>query len=105
METKRCTHCGETKPLDQFRAYYNGRNGHYRNCKTCEKINIRYRYLVGKGAAALPHELEEIHKIERLYEARHAKGLETPMHRGERGGASALIDELLAKMESGNESM
>lgn len=105
METKVCTHCGELKPLSCFRQYYNGRRSHYRYCKTCEKINIRYKYLVGKGSGAAAHELEELAKIERLYEIRHARGLETPIHKSGRGGASALIDEMLAKVENSDESV
>lgn len=98
MDTKTCTHCGETKPLSSFRHYYGKCKGSYRYCKTCEKINTRYRYLVGKGANITDVERQELAKITKLYDARAAAGLETPLHKREYGGATELVDQLLDKV-------
>lgn len=98
-EAKKCSHCGELKPLSRFRKYYGGRAGHYRYCLDCEKIMTRYKYLVSKGDDAAPCEREELAKIEKLYEYRKQLGLETP-GRNNYGGATSLIDKMLAEAEA-----
>ena len=101
METKTCTHCGELKPISCFRKYYGGRKGHYRYCKTCEKLNTRHKYLVGKGDAATQQEREELAKLIRLYELRETLGLETPLHPCKPAiSAADLLEEQLAKAEA-----
>ena len=107
METKKCTHCGEHKPVDQFRRYYGGRKGTYRYCKSCERLITRYRYLVGKDSAATQQECEELAKLRKLFDLRHELGLETPLreHRAE-VRTSDLLDEQLEKAEAAlNEGM
>ena len=37
METKRCTHCGEDKPLDQFSKNRNKLDGLQSWCRSCKK--------------------------------------------------------------------
>lgn len=100
METKKCTHCGEIRPVSMFRKYYGGRKGHYRYCRFCEQLAMRYKYLTNKGGAATQEESEELAKLEKLYEYRRAAGLETPGHGANKhGAATAMIDQLLAEFE------
>jgi 5-methylcytosine-specific restriction endonuclease McrA len=50
---KKCTHCGETKPLDQF---YTRRRGageaRYTVCKACDNARSRARYAANKQEVA-----------------------------------------------------
>ena len=102
-DSKICTHCGKTKPLSNFRPYYNGRKGYYRYCRTCEKLLMRYKYLFGKGDTLSPEERKELTNLERLYEYRRAEGLETPGHRcHEHGTTATIVDQLLAEFENKN---
>lgn len=100
MDTKRCTHCGEVRPIGEFRKYYKPgvKVGYYRYCKTCEKIMTRRRYLVGKGDRLTESERVELSKIEQLYDLREAAGLEV-LGRGRqqkaRGEAAAIVDQML----------
>lgn len=80
METKVCRFCGEEKSVDDFRNYYDGRKGKYSYCLECERIETRRKYLKRKGDKCTPEQLQEIKSIERLYEARLAKGLSVPGH-------------------------
>lgn len=103
METKVCTHCGELRPLSMFRAYYGKRKGHYRYCRMCERLLMRYKYLTGKGDAVTQEESEELAKLKKLYEYRHAAGLETPgKGRNIHGATAAIVDKLLEEFESGD---
>lgn len=75
---KRCKQCGELKPIEQFRKYYGNRKGHYTICKTCEKINSRFKYLTRKGDTRDWNEDVELQKINQLYDAQRACGLQPP---------------------------
>lgn len=100
METKTCTHCGRTKPTSSFRQYYGGRKGSYRYCRSCEKLLMRYKYLISKGGAAMQKERDELANLEKLYEYRRAEGLETPGHGYRTHGTTAsIVDQLLAEYE------
>lgn len=102
MNTKICAQCGEEKPISSFRPYYGGRKGTYSFCKDCEKIMTREKYLMSKGDRMTIQECDELERIRKLYELRRSAGLKAPRHRNEtkHGGATALIDEMLAKMEA-----
>ena len=92
MQTKTCKQCGELKPIDQFRKYYGGRQGHYTICKDCERINSRAKYLERKGDSITSTEDAELKKIYRLYDAQRACGLQPP--RRESGRQTRLVDDL-----------
>ena len=77
METKRCKQCGQLKPIEQFRPYYNKGNGRYRVCLQCEKINARMKYLRRKGELSEAEQLE-VDKINELYSIQRAVGLKPP---------------------------
>jgi len=98
---RRCKQCGEVKQLtsDFFRPYY-GENarGFYRVCKTCERINNRYKYLTGKGDAATQADLEDIARIEELYDTLRELGLEPPRYgAGTTSTVYSVVEELLQK--------
>lgn len=104
METKVCTHCGEELPISSFRPYYGRRSGTYRYCKKCERLLMRYKYLVGKGENISECDAEELAKLNKLFEYRRAAGLETPGHGSKVHKATAtIVDELLAEFEANND--
>lgn len=37
METKTCSKCGETKPLDEFHRLTRSKDGHQSRCKLCNR--------------------------------------------------------------------
>ena len=101
QNVRKCKQCGEVKQLssDFFRQYY-GENakGFYRVCKTCERINNRYKYLTGKGNAATQADLEEIKRIEELYDTLRELGLEPPKYgAGMTSTVYSVIEELLKR--------
>lgn len=101
QKVRRCKQCGEVKQLssDFFRPYY-GENakGFYRICKTCERINNRYKYLTGKGDAATQADLEEIARIEELYNTMRELGLEPPKYgAGTTSTVLSVVEELLKR--------
>jgi len=103
QNVRKCKQCGEVKQLssDFFRPYY-GENakGFYRVCKTCERINNRYKYLTGKGNAATQADLEEIKRIEELYDTLRELGLEPPRY-GARTSSTvySVVEELLKRKQ------
>src|SRR5690606_12083417 len=104
QNVRKCKQCGEVKQLskDFFRPYY-GKNakGFYRVCRTCESINNRYKYLTGKGDAATPADLEEIARIEELYDTLRELGLEPPRYgAGTTSTVHTLVEDLLQKKKS-----
>lgn len=100
MNAKTCKQCGEHKPIEQFRKYYGGRKGHYTTCKTCEKINSRAKYLRRKGECMNWTEEAELMKIEQLYEAQRAAGLQPPSdHMGRRVPLSESLDDMISKYQ------
>ena len=104
QNVRKCKQCGEVKQLskDFFRPYY-GKNakGFYRVCRTCESINNRYKYLTGKGEAATQADLEEIARIEELYDTLRELGLEPPRYgAGTTSTVHTLVEDLLQKKKS-----
>ena len=103
QNVRKCKQCGEVKQLssDFFRPYY-GENakGFYRVCRTCESINNRYKYLKGKGDAATKADLEEIARIEELYDTLRELGLEPPRY-GVRTSSTvySVVEELLKRKQ------
>jgi carboxypeptidase C (cathepsin A) len=103
QNVRRCKQCGEVKQLSSefFRKYY-GENarGFYRVCKVCESINNRYKYLTGKGDAATQADLEEIARIEELYNTLRELGLEPPRY-GARTSSTvySVVEELLKRKQ------
>lgn len=98
MNAKTCKQCGEHKPIEQFRKYYGGRKGHYTICKTCEKINSRAKYLRRKGECMNWDEEAELAKIEELYEAQRAAGLQPPRdHLGRKAPLVESLDDMISK--------
>lgn len=94
MDTKVCKRCGREQALDQFRPYYGGRNGYYSFCRTCERIDQRRKYRVGKQDDLAPCEAEELRKIDELYERRRATGLKVPGTRAP-SGVTSIVDAML----------
>lgn len=92
VKVKLCKQCGELKPLEWFRRYYGGRKGTYTVCKNCEKINARAKYLRRKGDEISDVEATELDKIERLYEAQRAAGLQPP--KSDQGRSKPVVDNL-----------
>lgn len=103
MKFRKCRQCGEIKQEAEFRQYYGEtrtgkERGRYRTCKACESINTRYKYLCKKQAKgkASEQELQELDKIEQLYDLLRAKGLKPPATR-ERSTVLSRVDELLER--------
>jgi len=104
QNVRKCKQCGEVKQLSSefFRKYY-GENakGFYRVCRTCERINNRYKYLIGKGDAATQADLEEIKRIEELYDTLRELGLEPPRYgAGTSSTVYSVVEELLKRKAS-----
>lgn len=94
---KRCKQCGELRPEDQYRKYYGGRKGSYKTCKTCEKINGRAKYLRRKGDDRSSAESNELERIEKLYDAQRAAGLQPPCAGGSHMTVASSVDDMLSK--------
>lgn len=110
---ERCKQCGTLKVPEQFRKYYGkGRKSNYKTCLDCEKINTRYKYLVTKirknsspefwldceviAKILRPDEVEELGKIEQLYELLKSKGLKPPaFDSGRKCGTGSKLNEIL----------
>lgn len=75
---KTCSRCGKTLPLGNFRNYYVGKRGHYKYCKDCERIEGRRRYLLSLEDEITIEQIQELEKINMLYEKRAAAGLDVP---------------------------
>lgn len=94
-----CKRCGRELPEDNFRTYYGGRKGTYSFCKQCESIEQRRKYLCRKDTAAgdglTVEEMEELDKINELYDRRAALGLAVPKTRPVGGEITRLVDEML----------
>ena len=98
IKIKSCKQCGELKPLEQFRNYYGGRKGTYTICKSCEKINARAKYLRRKGDEISEAEASELSKIEQLYEAQRAAGLQPPnSDNGRSKPVTGSLDDMISK--------
>ncbi|MNU34880.1 hypothetical protein D3C71_234660 [compost metagenome] len=76
---KRCKQCGEIKPaIENFRKYYHeNAKSSYKVCKSCEKINQRYKYLTKKPNPSSSDETE-IQLIQELYKVQREQGLKPP---------------------------
>lgn len=77
--------------------YYGGRKGSYSFCRTCERIEARYKYLKKLGDKATPEQLDELAKIEKLYELQVANGLSAPGYRKRciQESTSSIVDAML----------
>lgn len=97
MEGKivQCQHCGETKPIEEFRNYYNRPRGQYVFCLTCERINNRRKYLTRKTNRTAK-EQEELDKIHLLYDLQIKAGLRAKTHKA-RPLTSTIVDEQMLK--------
>lgn len=76
---KKCAQCGEIKPLEQFRAYYNSSGRYYKRCLACESINNRAKYLEHKRHRSDTEEVE-LQTIYTLFRKQLAAGL-SPLRR------------------------
>lgn len=95
---KTCKQCGDMKPQDQFRKYYQGRKGTFTTCKDCERINNRYKYLQGKGESMNYDEESEVYKIEQLWDAQRKLGLQPPrIGQGRSAAAPLNLDDALTR--------
>lgn len=74
---KTCIYCGETKDEEQFREYYNRKTGRYRYCRSCERIEMRRKYLCRKTNRT-DEDNKELVAINRLYDVRREAGLQAP---------------------------
>lgn len=83
MDTKICKQCGKLKPLSNFRHYYGGRQGTYKTCLDCERINTREKYLRRKldEDRISAKEKEELDSIHVLYTVQRSAGLQPPRSR------------------------
>lgn len=97
IKTKVCKQCGELKPIDQFRSYYQGRKGTYTTCKSCERINSRYKYLCSKESGSDSAIDEERKQIEELYALQRANGLRPPRTSGNK--TKPVIDTVSSMIE------
>lgn len=86
-EIQKCKQCGEVKGLALFRPYYN-RDGYYKQCKDCERINQRHKYL-SKKESVPEQEYAELQQIEELYELQRSLGLKPPRKRSTEGESIA----------------
>lgn len=105
---KTCKACGEEKPLTEYYTTNRGTST-LSFCKECWAIDQRYRYLQRKAVEASEagsaemndHLLDELARIEQLYEARRAAGLKNPGDtHGTRNSVAESIDKQLAKFSS-----
>lgn len=97
MTTSRCNMCGQEKGVDQFRQYKSGKLWPY--CKECQAIEVRRKYLEFKvkNKTIIPDEVDELVLINRLYNKRVEKGLNTF---GKRKNVSvSCIDTVLKQIE------
>lgn len=60
METKRCTKCGEEKPIEEFYKDSRAKDGKTVWCKTCMRIDRKRRYLKNRDC-----ELSQMKKYQR----------------------------------------
>ena len=91
--TKTCSRCGVTKPIEEFRQYYNRPTSRYKFCKTCEKIETRRKYL-SKRDSLTPEQQKELDNINALYAKRKAQGLDVPGKRKVSEVASIVEQQL-----------
>jgi hypothetical protein len=53
MGMRKCTKCGEIKPLDEYNRHESYKDGHRRQCKRCDQL-----YRENKGTAKMPKKYE-----------------------------------------------
>lgn len=93
MEARVCKNCGVEKPIDCFRPYYGERKGRYTQCKECEAIESRRKYLARKEALTDAEQME-LDNIRKLYYLREARGLKPPQPASRRRvGVMDIIQE------------
>lgn len=99
METRVCKNCGVEKPIDCFRTYYGGRKGRYTQCKECETIESRRKYLARKGSLT-DAEQTELDDIRKLYGLREASGLKPPQPASRRRiGVMDMVQEEMKRYQ------
>lgn len=96
MDVKTCKQCGELKPISRYRKYYGGRNGTYKVCLDCERINSREKYLASKETRTAEEDAE-LDRIHKLYECQRAVGLRPPVKHGGRKPLTADLDSMIQK--------
>ena len=96
---KTCIYCGLTKEDEEFRQYYNRKSGRYTYCKDCEKIEARRKYLCRKDNRSEAEELE-LQKINKLYDARRAAGLQAPGQSRIKPSVVSRVDDELRRLSS-----
>lgn len=75
--TKKCTMCGEEKPIDEFRTQkQKGKTYTRPYCRVCEAIEVRRQYLLSI-LTPTEEQLVELNNIQELYRLRVASGLNT----------------------------
>ena len=77
MTYKICRQCGKNLPVSMFRAYGQGRKGTHRRCKSCESLNLRFKYLKRKHTLS-DKELKEVDSIIEIYKELKSFGYEVP---------------------------
>jgi hypothetical protein len=101
VKHKTCKQCGQIKAIDEFRPYYhkaaNKKATHYRICKGCESINTRFKYLNTKQdkSTITDREVQELEKINQLFDLLETRGLTPPKRAHEDRAVSSLVDQLL----------
>lgn len=100
MTYKTCAHCGETRPVDMFRKYYN-RPGLYAFCKMCEKVETRRKYLAGKIRLSVDEKIE-LDNIIKLYEYQSSLGLRSNK-KSKVKVADIVAEQLSKKMTQSND--
>ena len=100
VKIKECKQCGDSRPLNMFRKYYNGRTGRYNTCKVCERINSREKYLT-KKIEINEDEKNELEKIHTLWEYQRTLGLRPPERSsGKKTPIGEDLDGMLRKYDT-----
>ena len=92
-----CKQCGELKPMNDFRLYYNGSGRRYNVCNACEKINSRFKYL-SKKQTRTANEDKELEAIMKLYNAQSANGLKPPKVGSRSKNWSDVVSDAISKI-------
>lgn len=96
--TKKCTMCGEEKPIDEFRTQkQKGKTYTRPYCKTCEAIEVRRQYLLNL-LTLTEEQLVELNNIQELYRLRVASGLNTFGQRKSQG-AGHINEHVKAQLD------
>lgn len=99
MADKICKYCGQKKDVSEYRKYYQNsykdKDASYPYCSTCEKIEMRRKYLLRMGM----DNTDEYAMIIALYDRRLEHGLEVPRsYKNPSVDVSALIHDELDRL-------